>query len=116
MSPATYREFLKQASADYRAGLGARLAKVERAWRALTEGAFEESAAELERELHSIAGSAETFGLPEVGRAARAAESAVERYRTRGAAPSAAQRTRFERLLEALKRAARGRKAGAGRR
>ena len=109
MSPATFRQYLAKASAEYRAGLGARLARIESAWQALADGAFAANLADVERELHSIAGSAETFGLPSVGQAARAAEAAVERYRARGAMPTPAQRTRFERLLDALKRAALGR-------
>ena len=105
----TFRQFLKKAGAEYRARLGTRLARIEHAWRGLTPGAGVANAADLERELHSIAGSAETFGLPELSRAARAAESAVQRYRARVATPTPAQRARFERLLAALKRAALGR-------
>lgn len=105
MGRATFREFLKKAATEYRAGLGERLARVERAWQALGGDKSTENAADLERELHSIAGSAETFGLPGVGKAARAAESAVERYRARKAPFTPAQRARLERLLSALKRA-----------
>jgi chemotaxis protein histidine kinase CheA len=107
MSQATFREFLKEASAAYREGLGARLARIEVAWSALAKGASAELAG-IERELHSIAGSAETFGMPGAGRAARAAESLVARWRGRDTTPTAAQRARFEALLDALRRAARG--------
>lgn len=104
MGQATFRRFLKEASAEYRAGLGARLARIEGAWHALAEGASADLT-ELQRELHSLAGSAETFGFAALGRAARAAESAVERCRTRSASPTPAQRARIGRLLDELKRA-----------
>ena len=106
MGQATFREFLEKASAEYRAGLAARLAKVEAAWSAFGGGASAELAG-LERELHSIAGSAPTFGLAKVGRAARAAEGLVARWRARGTAPAGAQRARFEAQLDVLRRAAR---------
>jgi HPt (histidine-containing phosphotransfer) domain-containing protein len=64
---------LEALRAEYRADLPRRLARIE----ALAAAA---SRAELARELHSLAGSAATFGLPRVGDAARAAEEHVSRF------------------------------------
>ena len=57
--------------AQYRASLPARLARLERL-------CAEHGRGELRRELHSLVGSGETFGLPEVTLAARAAEALLE--------------------------------------
>ncbi|MGH8689487.1 MAG: Hpt domain-containing protein, partial [Burkholderiales bacterium] len=53
--------------AEYRATLPQKVSRLEQ----LLEAG---SIAELRRELHTLAGSAGTFGLPQVGAAARAAE------------------------------------------
>lgn len=57
--------------AEYRRGLKARLAKLHELFAA-------QRLRELQRELHTLAGSAGTFGLPEVSAAARAAEEYLE--------------------------------------
>jgi HPt (histidine-containing phosphotransfer) domain-containing protein len=65
--------------AEYRASLPPRLERIESLLASLVAG--EVAAAqrrELERELHSIAGSGRTFGLPAVSAAARAAEALLE--------------------------------------
>ncbi len=53
--------------------------------------------AALTRELHTLAGSAGTFGLPQLGAAARAAEELLARD------ASGARRDELERLLGALR-------------
>lgn len=63
--------------AEYRRELPPKLARLEEHFAA---GRF----TELRRELHTLAGSAGTFGLPQVGEAARAAEDYLE---TTGAGP-----------------------------
>ncbi len=57
--------------AEYRRELPPKLARLEEHFAA---GRF----TELRRELHTIAGSAGTFGLPQVGEAARVAEDYLE--------------------------------------
>ncbi len=71
--------FLQQQRAEYRASLPARLARLEAAWAACHQDPAATAAShELERCAHAIAGSAATFGLPELGDAARAVEEACE--------------------------------------
>ena len=67
MSP---REELEALVAEYRASLPAKLERIESLAAAGDLKA-------LARELHTLAGSAGTFGLPQVSAAARAAEEAV---------------------------------------
>jgi HPt (histidine-containing phosphotransfer) domain-containing protein len=102
------QSFLQAASAEYRGALPARVDGIERSWAAIVRGdAAGQPLAGLVRELHSIAGSAGTFGLAAVSEAARAAEGFLSPYAERGAAPDAARRPEFERLLLALGRSAR---------
>jgi HPt (histidine-containing phosphotransfer) domain-containing protein len=58
--------------------------------------------ATLKRELHTLAGSAGTFGLPRLGQAAGAAEAYLASC---GASLDGAQRTELGRLLALLKEA-----------
>lgn len=96
---------LEALRAEYRASLGPRIARL----RALiAEAAGGESAArmsELRRELHTIAGSAKTFGLPAATNAARAAETYLQARAFPEAAPSAAEQVELEALLEQLTQA-----------
>ncbi len=93
--------------ADYRRKLPARLERLENAQRELAGGTAPAGGlAELHRELHTIAGSAEMFGLPEVSEAARAAEAFLEPYRTGGAMPAAGGWAALKLLLAKLRRAA----------
>lgn len=65
--------------AEYRASLPPRLERIERLLASLADGsASATQRRELERELHSIAGSGKTFGLPAVSAAAKAAETLLE--------------------------------------
>jgi HPt (histidine-containing phosphotransfer) domain-containing protein len=70
--------FLQQQRAEYRASLPARLARLEAALEAWRGAATAPALHELERCAHGIAGSAATFGLPQLGAAARALEDACE--------------------------------------
>jgi HPt (histidine-containing phosphotransfer) domain-containing protein len=90
---------LKELRADYRAGLPARLARL----RALLADAGGMGA--LRRELHKIAGSAKTFGLPAATEAARAAEAYLLARSDPDAAPSAAERAQLAALLDKLAQA-----------
>jgi len=67
--------------------------KIEHLERLLKNGAI----AELRRELHTLAGSAGTFGLPRVGAAAQAAENFL------AGELDPARRVELERLLGALR-------------
>jgi HPt (histidine-containing phosphotransfer) domain-containing protein len=107
MDPETFKKYLSALSADYRASLSEKLAHIDRMWKELTSGstAFGPMAT-LHRELHTLAGSAKTFGLPEVSEAARVAEHFIEPYSTVGALPAAPKLAEFENLLRALRDAA----------
>jgi HPt (histidine-containing phosphotransfer) domain-containing protein len=81
--------------AEYRANLPATLARID----ALLGKA---KYAELARELHTLAGSAGTFGLPEVGTAAAAAEAYLEAC---GCGPDDRQRAELQQLLARIRHA-----------
>ena len=86
-----------------------RLQDIDAAWSALKRGEGDaESVRVVLRNLHSMAGSALTFGLPELTKVARAAEDWIEPYHERGEVPPAAVHAAFEPLLAAVKRAASG--------
>jgi chemotaxis protein histidine kinase CheA len=74
--PDAFDDMLKALSAEYRGKLPARLAEVQRLWALAPSDAG--SLAVLRRELHTMAGSASTFGLPGLTLAARAAEQRLD--------------------------------------
>ena len=85
--------------AEYRQGMVAKLAALDAQWaQAVTGDAGAHEA--LVRALHTIAGSAGTFGLPAIGVAARAAENFLEE---KGAKLGGEDRQRFVLLLEELR-------------
>ena len=96
------REF-EELRTEYRKSMPAKLDRIEALWELILKGMHDDTRlAQLKKELHTISGSAGTFGLPEVGNAARAAEECL------GEAADAAglnekQRTDFVRLLAELK-------------
>jgi HPt (histidine-containing phosphotransfer) domain-containing protein len=103
MASRSLQEFLEAAGAEYRSGLAGRLRAVEGLWRALAEdGKDEKKLADLLRELHSLAGSAKTFGLAAVSEAARTAETFLEPYGKKGTVPAGRKGAEFERLIETL--------------
>ena len=107
MTSAAFQRALDELSAEYRKGLASRLAEIETLWRSLLgESPPPGTIVTLNRELHSIAGSAKTFGLPEVTEAARAAELMLEPFCARGEIPGSEDREHFRRLLNALARTA----------
>jgi HPt (histidine-containing phosphotransfer) domain-containing protein len=84
---------------EYRAALPQRLHEIEQLRSALAAGTLPAGQRrELQRQLHSLAGSGTTFGLPEVSAAARAAEALLE-------APGEPDWTQLERLIQVLRRA-----------
>lgn len=101
MSADAFKRQLEALSAEYRSGLPARLAEIDALW-----GKSPAGLAELLRALHSVAGSARTFGVKGVSEAAAAAELYLVPFCERSTAPRAAERAEFERLLDALKHAA----------
>ena len=107
MDPEAFKQYLAALSEQYRASLSEKLAHIEHFWAMLSAGSTAAGPmAALHRELHSLAGSAKTFGLPEVSEAARAAEFFIEPYCLVGALPAAPTLAEFEHLLAELKRKA----------
>jgi len=108
MSAEAFRRQLEALSAEYRGSLPGKLIEIDSLWRDLAGGmAKPDRMDDLQRELHSIAGSARTFGIAGVSEAAAAAESFLESFSKRHKLPDTAQQARFARLLDDLKRAAR---------
>ncbi|MCC6472193.1 MAG: Hpt domain-containing protein [Burkholderiales bacterium] len=102
---AGFEEALKALCAEYRASLPLKFAELDRLWRRVRVDSQVDALAELRRELHSIAGSGKTFGLPALSAAASAAEACIEAWRESGALPGAQEGARFGGLLDELKRA-----------
>ena len=89
--------------AEYRSEMPAKLQRLDALWSRVASGsAGAEEVTELRRALHTIAGSAGSFGLPEIGGAARAAEDFLEST----SKLSAEQRAEFARLLGEIRSAA----------
>ena len=107
MDSETFKKYLSALSADYRATLAEKLVHIDQMWKELTAGstAFGPMTT-LHRELHTLAGSAKTFGLPAVSEAARVAEHFIEPYALVGALPAAPKLIEFENLLAVLRESA----------
>ena len=100
---------LEALSAEYRASLPQRLSDIDAAWSAVKRGEGDaESVRVVLRNLHSMAGSALTFGLPKLTEAARAAEDWIEPYHERAEVPPGSAHAAFEPLLAAVRQAASG--------
>ena len=94
-------------NAEYRASLPQRLSVIDAAWSAIARGEGDADTLQtLLRSLHSIAGSALTFGLPALGTAAAAAEDWIAPYSERAQLPPPDTRDAFEPLLAAVRQAA----------
>ena len=95
------REFEKL-RVEYRRGMPEKLARVEKLWALVSASkSVGPPLKELCRELHTIAGSAGTFGLPQLSEAALAAET----HLIASATVSEEGRQQMARLLSELKEA-----------
>jgi HPt (histidine-containing phosphotransfer) domain-containing protein len=118
MDAEAFKAELQKLNAEYRSALPGKLADIDALWArlsashvpgagAMDAGAMNNAAlADLHRLLHTLAGSAKTFGLAPVSVAAREAEHALDPCIAAGSAPNAAERVRIAALLEALRRCA----------
>lgn len=107
MTQDAFRRQIEALSAEYRGTLPGKLAALDRLWRELASGALEPARlADLRRELHSLAGTAKTFGVAGVSEAAAAADAFLDPYAAKGKLPDGAKRAEFTRLLEAVTRSA----------
>lgn len=98
---------LARLSAEYRVTLARRLDALDEIAVALSaEQAGTDSLRELRRALHSITGSAKTFGLPSVSEAARAGEALIAPWCEGRATPQAEDWAALKDLLSALRKAA----------
>lgn len=109
MSLESFQRELDSMRAEYRSGLPPRLAGIEGLWRDLSCGLLPPArVADLQRELHSLAGSAKTFGAAEVGTAAAAAEAFLEPFCALATLPGPEERAELSRLLHAVRQVADG--------
>lgn len=114
MSNDAFRKMLEELSAEYRGSLPGKLAEIDSLWVALASGAEPVARlADLRRLLHTIAGSARTFGMGDVSRAAKAAETFLDAFCGNEADPAPActlpaedDGAAFDALLKALRRSA----------
>ena len=102
-----FKQQLLQLSAEYRAMLPGKLVELDTLWQQLATGAEQPQASrDLLRELHTLAGSAKTFGFPALSVSAREAEIFLEPFCDKGAMQQTEDRQTFLRLLDALRQAA----------
>ena len=91
---------------EYRSGMPAKLEKLGMLWSRLASGsAGVQAVADLLLELHTIAASAGSYGLPQLGEAAQAAETYLAAATARGAKLGAEEERVFNRLLGELRNA-----------
>ena len=105
MEPDEFTRAIAEMSADYRRSLTAKLDRLDTLRRKVTSRtSTAHDIREMYRELHTIAGTAHAFGLPEVSKAARMAESLLAPYYDADAkaVPQDVDRARLDQLIEAL--------------
>ena len=87
----------------YREALSPRLSELDGIWQRLCRDGWDpEQAQQLQRELHSLAGGAPTFGYPELGQTARAMEYQFQQWLEQGRLPQAAECETFRDRLQSL--------------
>lgn len=102
-----FQEVVRRLSAQYRVGLAEEIERIEDLWLHLkAQGAGAADLRELQRRLHSMAGSGQTFGVHGLSDAAAAAELHLEALADVTALTEASQSLRFEQLLAEVRRAA----------
>lgn len=90
---------------EYRGSLPAKLRRLRSLWERIDCDEPDPDALDiLKRELHSMAGSAGSFGLPEVSKAAAACEDALDGLRA-GSRPGAKRSAKFSARLAKLDKA-----------
>jgi chemotaxis protein histidine kinase CheA len=98
------REFQKLRS-EFRGSMPAKLRRLRSLWERVDCEEPDPDALEiLQREVHTMAGSAGSFGLPQVSKLAGAAEDALEGLKA-GSRPGAKRAARFAALLDKLDKA-----------
>lgn len=104
MNSDAFREQLAALSAEYRGTLPDKLSRINALWAQAVSGSAEAEGAcsSLLRELHTLAGSARTFGLPEVSTTARAAETFLESGMAGGRPVQSFDHRAFGQLLDTL--------------
>ncbi len=106
MTTGAFEQQFAAMAAEYHATLPAKLAELDVLWHAVREGGSPESLDQLRRALHTIAGSAGTFGLRAVTDCARAAESFLDPYCDSGDSLKPGDLAVFGGLLEAVRKSA----------
>lgn len=98
------KEFQKL-RAEYRGSLPAKLTRLRSLWARIDCEEPDADALEiLKREIHTMAGSAGSFGLPLVSKAAAACEDALDGLKA-GSRPGAKRASKFSALLDRLGKA-----------
>ena len=97
------KEFQKLRT-EFRGSLPAKLRRMRSLWERLDcEEPDGDALDMLKRDLHTMAGSAGSFGLPQVSKAAAAAEEALDGLKA-GSRPGAKRAAKFRALLDKLDR------------
>lgn len=103
-----FRRHLDALGADYRACLPEKVAAIRGLCHSMSAVGAPDGLTELKRELHTLAGSARTFGVADVGELARAAESLLDACCERGTLPDAGSIAELARLIDAIQRSVAG--------
>lgn len=102
MTADAFKQQFAEMCADYRRQLPEKFAELDRLWSASTP----DNLIKLQRELHTLVGTAQTMGAPAVTEAARIAESFLEPYAARKVLPPPTEQAAFTRLLDILRQSA----------
>jgi chemotaxis protein histidine kinase CheA len=97
-----FQAFLALQRADYRRALPEKLARLQALWLAMGAGVAPPALAELERQAHTLAGTAGTLGFREVGTAAKSLEALLVRAGECGMALTPAQHAEISLAVAAL--------------
>ncbi len=101
-----FREILEVQRAEYRKACRAKFEAVREAWVRVGTGRADAGAlTELQRLVHTFAGSGPTFGFDALGAAARDLERALARLAATPATSTLVQRNQIESAIAALERA-----------
>lgn len=97
-----FQKFLEQQRADYQRALPEKIARIVALWETIAGGGDTVVPVELERLVHTLAGTAGTLGFPQVGAAAKVLELLFEQAALAGRVPLPAERTDIALAMAAL--------------
>ncbi len=98
----TLEDKLQELKNSYVDHLSEKIKDIQKLWNSLVNNWQSETQEELHIIIHSLAGSAGTFGFDHMGKVARSADNILKGYREEGVSPDKSKNNELDTLIEKL--------------